>query len=81
MPKPSKRDQVVEPTKELLWEAVYDVDRHGVPMRVGEPKLLIEASDRSGGAVDTQTDRQASSSGGGLFDISAFPLSIGRYCP
>jgi hypothetical protein len=37
MPKPSKRDQVAEATKELLWEAGYDVDRHGVPMPVGEP--------------------------------------------
>jgi hypothetical protein len=37
MPKPSKRDQVVETTKELLLEAGYGVNRHGVPMPVGEP--------------------------------------------
>ncbi len=24
MPKPSKRDQFVEPTKELLWEVGYE---------------------------------------------------------
>ena len=24
MPKPSKRDQLVEPTKELLWEVGYE---------------------------------------------------------
>jgi hypothetical protein len=37
MPKPSKRDQVMEATKELLWKAGYDVDQHGVPTPIGEP--------------------------------------------